>query len=121
MPAALVAAYVLVLQSLLGAFALGAGPAAAATDTFGNVICTHDGAAGRPAGNDQDHGQGHRSSCCTLGCAFSASALGPAPDAALHLRTAFAETGAAMAPAPGQPLFSRHRWQANPRAPPAAA
>lgn len=117
MPAALVAAYVLVLQSLLGAFALGAGPAAAATDAFGNVICTHDGAAGQPAGDRHDH----QPPCCTLGCAFSASALGPAPDAALHLRTASAEAGAAMVPAPGQPLFSRHRWQANPRAPPANA
>lgn len=115
--AALVAAYALVLQALIGTFAFAATPA----DLVGTVICTHDGAQGGSAGDDgRDRGADHRPSCCAAGCAFSASALGPAPDAIFRLGPAFAGTVAAAVPDAGRPLFSRHRWQANPRAPPAA-
>jgi len=117
MPVASIAAYVLVLQSLLGAFALGAGPAAAQTDAFGNVICTHAGAAEQPGGDRRDH----LPSCCTLGCVFSSFALGTPPDTAVALTAAFADIGIMVPAAPERPLFSRHRWQANPRAPPARA
>ncbi len=116
MPVAFAAAYVLVLQTLLGAFALGTG-AAGQTDAFGNVICTHAGAAEQPAGDPQ----GHQPSCCTLGCAFSAPGLGTPPNAAPALKTAFVEIDATTAAVAERPLFSRHRWQANPRAPPALA
>ncbi|MBN9242170.1 MAG: hypothetical protein J0I98_05200 [Mesorhizobium sp.] len=116
MPVAFAAAYVLVLQTLLGAFALGTGTDGQ-TDAFGNVICTHAGAAEQPAGSPQ----GHQPSCCALGCAFSASGLGTPPDALPALKIAFVEIGATVAAVPERPLFSRHRSQANPRAPPALA
>jgi hypothetical protein len=116
MPVALAAAYVLVLQTLLGAFALGTG-AAGQTDAFGNVICTHAGAAEQPTGDRQDD----HSSCCALGCAFSAPGFGAPPEAAAVLKTAFVEVGAIVSALPDRPLFSRHRSQANPRAPPASA
>lgn len=116
MPVAFAAAYVLVLQTLLGAFALGIGTAGQ-TDAFGNVICTHAGAAEQPAGNPQ----GHQPSCCALGCAFSTSGLGTPPDTMPALKIAFVEIDATAATAPERPLFSRHRSQANPRAPPGFA
>lgn len=116
MAVALFAAYVLVLQSLLGAFALGTGTAAQ-TDAFGNVICTHAGATEQPGGGPPNH----QPSCCTLGCAFSASGLGTPPDAAPAPKIAFVEIAATAPAVPDRPLFSRHRSQANPRAPPRAA
>jgi len=117
MTVAFVAAYVLILQSLLATFALGADSAAAQLDAFGNVICTHAGAAEQPSGNPQNH----QPSCCTLGCSLSSLGFGAPPDTTVALETAFAET-AVVAPATVErPLFSRHRWQANPRAPPLLA
>ena len=52
MPAALVAALLLLLQSSLGAFAFGAP---SQLDAFGNVICTHEGAVKLPGGDPHQH------------------------------------------------------------------
>lgn len=114
---ALAAAYVLVLQSLLATFAFGADSAAGRFDAFGNVICTHAGATEKPAGDPQNH----QPSCCTLGCAFSSLGFGAPPDVAVAARPDFAEIAVAAPATTNRPLFSRHRWQANPRAPPSAA
>lgn len=117
MPVAFAAAYVLVLQALLGTFAFGADSAAAQLDAFGNVICTHAGAAEQSPGDPQNH----QPSCCTLGCNLSSLGFGTPPDVSVALKTAFAETVALPATMADRPLFSRHRSQANPRAPPALA
>ena len=68
MAVAFVAAYMLVLQSALGALAFGGGPQAAQIDAFGNVICTHSGAAELPAGGQQPQ---HLPDCCAFGCVMS--------------------------------------------------
>ncbi|TGU20211.1 hypothetical protein EN793_34150, partial [Mesorhizobium sp. M4B.F.Ca.ET.150.01.1.1] len=52
----------LLLQSSLGAFALGAP---SQLDAFGNVICTHEGAVELPGG---DPDQQHMPACCSFGC-----------------------------------------------------
>src|SRR5690606_3320581 len=74
MTVAFAAAYMLVLQSLLGAFTFGMGTVGQ-TDAFGNVICTHAGPAEQP--RPDPHQQ--TPSCCILGCAFSGLGLGTPP------------------------------------------
>lgn len=116
MTVAFAAAYMLVLQSLLGAFTFGMGTVGQ-TDTFGNVICTHAGPAEQP--RPDPHQQ--TPSCCILGCAFSGLGLGTPPEAAPAPTLAFAERIVHPSPDTERSPFSRHRWQANPRAPPALA
>jgi hypothetical protein len=118
MAVALVAAWLLVLQSALTAFAFGGGPQPRQLDAFGNVICTHDGAAELPAGDP------HRQpvpSCCAFGCIVSGTAFSPPPAAFALARGIVFETVAFAVPAPAPALFPRERMAANPRAPPPAA
>ncbi|PTE08335.1 DUF2946 family protein [Mesorhizobium helmanticense] len=115
MPAALVAAYLLVLQSALGAFAFGLSPAASQLDAFGNVICTHDGAAELPGGDP--HRQ-HMPACCMLGCSMVSAAHAPPPDAAALARSLVFEAVAFVLPAFRHLDFARARSPSNPRAPP---
>lgn len=119
MPTALAVAWVLVLQSMLGAFAAGAGPNPAQLDAFGNVICTHDGAAQLPPGEQP---QQHQQSCCVLGCTIYSSAFGAPPETvALLDGTVFAAGLLVAFPARNDVGFS-HDWSpGNPRAPPASA
>jgi hypothetical protein len=113
MPAAFVAALLLLLQSSLGAFAFGAP---SQLDAFGNVICTHEGAVKPP---DGDPHQQHLPACCSLGCSMVSTAHLPPPEAnALH-RAMASETFAFAAPAFQHLDFARDRSPANPRAPPA--
>ncbi|CCV05292.1 conserved exported hypothetical protein [Mesorhizobium metallidurans STM 2683] len=114
MPAALVAAYLLVLQSTLGAFAFGLIPDASRLDAFGNVICTRDGAAELP---DGDPHQQHVPACCMLGCS-KASAVHAQTDGAALPRSLFFEAVAFMLPAFWHLDFARPRSPSNPRAPP---
>ncbi|TPN22986.1 hypothetical protein FKO01_29415 [Mesorhizobium sp. B2-3-3] len=118
MPVALVAAYLLLLQSTLGAFAFATGPNAAQLDAFGNVICTHDGAAQLP-GDDQH--PSHLPACCVLGCGMFSPAFAPPPDAGLALASLSFETVAFVFPASIHLGFARERSPSNPRAPPLAA
>jgi hypothetical protein len=118
MPAALVAAYLLLLQSALGAFAFGAGPTAAQIDAFGNVICTHEGAAELPGGNPQPS---HVPACCVLGCSMVSTAFAPPPDTSLALGSLSFETVAFVFPATPHLDFARERSPSNPRAPPLTA
>lgn len=79
---AFVAACVLVLQSLLGAWANSAMAATPLLDAFGNPLCItsvdHDGKL--PAG---DHSK--LPDCCAFGCSMVSSLLDAAPDTGLGL------------------------------------
>lgn len=112
------AAYLLVLQSLLGAFAFGNGPNASQLDAFGNVICTHEGATELPAG---DNHQRHDQSCCLFGCSFSTAPVGVAPDAAALLPAIVWERTAPQRLAFAGLVLRSERSPANPRAPPLQA
>ena len=110
---ALAATLALFIQSLLGSYALAAGPVQ--FDIFGNVICTADGA-------NATHGGGHGSStlpdCCILGCSTSAQLLANAPDAE-NLVSPPEFAAAAIRPLPVTPaLNDPGRQPGNPRAPP---
>ena len=80
MRAAFAAALLLVLQTAFGAMAFG-GPGGSGDplDRFGNIICTHDGAAELPGG---DQPARHMPACCVLGCAMGTPALDTPPDTA---------------------------------------
>lgn len=116
MPAILAVAYLLVLQSALGAFAFGAGPGTGQLDAFGNVICTHEGAAERPAGDPQ-----HRHDCCLFGCSLSSFAHGAPPAAESLVHVVRYEPVAQVLPRSDAAPVMRVRTPVNPRAPPAAA
>lgn len=115
MPAAFVAALLLLLQSSLGAFAFGAP---SQLDAFGNVICTHEGAVKLPGG---DPHQQHMPACCSLGCSMVFSAHLPPPQVDAIASARIFETVAFALPAFRHQDFARDRSPANPRAPPAAA
>ena len=68
--AAFVAAYMLVIQSLIGAFALGAAAASPLLDAFGNPLCitSTDSPAGQDRGTHSDVPD-----CCTIACSKFAS------------------------------------------------
>jgi len=118
MPVALVAAYLLLLQSTLGAFAFGIGPNASQLDAFGNVICTREGAAQLPGGNPPPF---HLPACCVLGCGMFSAAFTPPSDDGLALGSLSLETVAFVFPAIVHLDFARERSPSNPRAPPLAA
>jgi hypothetical protein len=120
MAVTLVAAYMLMLQSVLGALAFGTGPQASQLDAFGNVICTHSGAAELPSGATPQQPR-HLPDCCAFGCIMSGATFSAPPPlfAVSHGITfeavAFAEPSAAPVALP------RERSAANPRAPPSVA
>jgi hypothetical protein len=113
-----VEAWLLVLQSVLGAFASGAGPAVSQLDAFGNVICTHDGAAGFPGGDRQP---AHPPACCVLGCSLASPALAAPPDAGPLLVRIDPETARIVFPVSGHRPWARGHSPSSPRAPPFAA
>jgi hypothetical protein len=115
---ALVAAWLLVLQSALGAFAFGNGPQPTQLDAFGNVICTHDGAAELPTG---DPHQQPMPPCCAFGCIAAGTVFNAPPTALALARAVVFETVAFAVPTPAPVLFPRESLAANPRAPPPAA
>lgn len=116
MAAVFTAAYFLLLQSVLGAFALGAAPQAAQIDAFGNIICTHEGAAPGPA----DSNRHAIPPCCAFGCLMAAPLLAPPIDAGALVRTAHFEPFTFRPHASAHLSFARERSPANPRAPPDA-
>jgi len=113
MPAAFVAALLLLLQSSLGAFAFGAP---SQLDAFGNVICTHEGAVKLPT--DDPHRQ-HMPACCSFGCNMVSPANVPPPEASVLAGTLAFEAVSFQFPAFRHQDFARDRSPANPRAPPA--
>ncbi|AZN96336.1 DUF2946 domain-containing protein [Mesorhizobium sp. M9A.F.Ca.ET.002.03.1.2] len=118
MPAALVAAYLLVLQSVVGALVFGTGPNASQLDAFGNVICTHEGVAQLPGGDPHEQ---HMPTCCVLGCGVASAAYAPPPVAGTVSGNFSVETVAFVLPAFRHLDFTRDRSPSNPRAPPATA
>ena len=70
MGVALVAACMLVLQGLVGAFALGSAAASPAFDAFGNPLCITSGDAGAHASHSPDHAA--LPECCTVACGMFA-------------------------------------------------
>lgn len=67
---ALVAAWMLVVQSIAGAMAQGAGPVP--LDAFGNVLCITSDRAGPGQGGLPHHDRSP--DCCLAGCIFAAGA-----------------------------------------------
>ena len=115
--AALAAALVLVLQSVFGAAAMGAGPIQ--RDIFGNAICVGGEAQHSPA-NGPDGG--HMPDCCMLGCSISAQLLANAPEDAERLFQPREFAAIAIRPLPATPaLDDPGRQPGNPRAPPFTA
>ncbi|MBZ9820745.1 hypothetical protein [Mesorhizobium sp. CA4] len=111
MPAAFVAALLLLLQTSLGPFAFGAP-----SQVDANVICTHEGAVKLPGG---DSHQQHLPACCSVGCNMVSAAHMPPPEAVALARTQLFEAVAFQLPAFRHQDFARDRSPANPRAPPA--
>ncbi len=116
MVAAFAAAFLFVVQTTFGAFAFGPGPSPAPVDGFGNVICTHEGAVERPAGDPR-----HQHDCCLFGCSLSSFAYGAPPAAGNIVHAVRYELVVQVAPRTDAAPVVRIRTPVNPRAPPAAA
>lgn len=113
--AAFIAAWILVVQSVSGALALGQGQATQ-LDIFGNPLCII-------SMDSFPHGQGGAQhggmlKCCTLGCTMFSQPLGAAPELAVEIldlpivsETPRPDNGHIAPPA-------RARVLGNPRAPP---
>lgn len=67
---ALVAAYMLVLQAMLGAFAMGAATASPMLDAFGNPLCITSTDAAVQSDGGRDHGT--LPDCCGSACGMLA-------------------------------------------------
>ncbi|WP_038361144.1 DUF2946 family protein [Bosea sp. 117] len=113
---AIFAAYLVVLQSLLGGLATGAhAGAASGLDAFGQIIC-RDGAADPQLPSAPDH---HVPDCCGLGCQLGIGAALPTPAVAAPVGLSGRGTKIA-APHPALLLAAAERSPRNARAPPAA-
>ena len=108
---ALVAAWLLVLQSMVGAPALSAS--SAQLDSFGNVLCTTHGIKTVPGGDT-----GHTPDCCFLGCAAFGTALATPPEAGALLASLSFEAEKLVLASDQFLDRLRGRTPANPRAPP---
>jgi hypothetical protein len=115
MAVALVAAYLLVLQSMASAFAFGDAASLVQLDAFGNVICTHDGAGTLPA---SDQHQQHMPPCCTFGCTMGSAVLAPPPLATKFSQAVVFETVIFTPLRPVLTISEPRYSPANPRAPP---
>jgi len=117
---ALLAAFVLVVQSLAGALATGAHAASVQLDAFGGVICTTD-AAPSPSGGDESPEKRHTPSCCLAGCLSFAWAALPAR-AATPLPPLLVRRSDPVVPQRADHRPTERRGSpANPRAPPSIA
>lgn len=120
MPVAFVAASMLLLQALIGAFALGAAAASPMADAFGNPLCiTSMDEAGSGADRD-DHAM--LPDCCMALCGMFAPAA-PEDRAAHSLLNPLMAASTRLAAASGAvvPSLPLERGPGNPRAPPRAA
>jgi hypothetical protein len=71
----LIAAYVLVLNAGISAYALGIGHLPAGLDAFGNPLCLAEHVAGTDGGESPMHGT---PTCCAIGCATAGWSAAPA-------------------------------------------
>ncbi|MBL0934905.1 MAG: hypothetical protein IBJ07_09155 [Rhizobiaceae bacterium] len=116
---ALVAAYMLVLQALFGAFAFGAAAGVPLFDDFGNPLCITSHEPGHAGGEGRDHSG--MPDCCAPGCSMFAPVTdGDREPNALSnpLRVAYAIPVAVPAIAAADDIACR---PGSPRAPPLAA
>lgn len=112
---ALVAAWLFLIQSLAGGFALAAGEVP--LDAFGNPLCITSGDhKGVPSG---DHGK--MPGCCMLGCAASATMAGTPPDEASLVIAFQIEAAGQPLPAPIAMVQADDHDSGSPRAPPTIA
>jgi hypothetical protein len=108
---ALLAALLLVFQSLGVAAAAGAGPHPS-LDAYGNPLCAH---------SDQDRGGTDRATlpdCCTLACGMQLPALGTPDLSHPGPRLDAALSGGRASLSPGVPSRAPDHGLAGPRAPP---
>jgi len=116
---ALVAAYMLILQGLFGAFALGAAAALPMLDAFGNPLCI---TSSDPTASDTDD-TSHSAvpDCCTVACSmFTSVATDERPAASVF--NPLAATDASLAPRIDlvAQLLSPKQNPGSPRSPPQA-
>lgn len=109
---ALVAAYLLVLQSVFGAFALGIGPQQ--LDAFGNPLCI--GSGDHSGSGKTDHGS--LPNCCTLGCPMVGQTLGAPPQVSWLPASPPLDVGAVTHVPPVVVVSADDHRPGNPRAPP---
>lgn len=118
---ALIAAYVLVLQGLLGGVLAGQHAGLLALDQAIHLAACDPGGSG-PSQSSDDQRPAHLPDCCAQGCQSAAAGPGPAMAAAI----AFAYPNADLAPPalparqPGAESWPE-RSPASPRGPPARA
>lgn len=120
MGVALAAAYMLVLQALIGSFALGAAAAAPMLDAFGHPLCVSGASAAQaaPAGGDHDA----LPECCAGACCVFAPATADerAPRSLSNpLEAGVREPALSSRDAGPAPAFER--GPGSPRSPPAAS
>lgn len=114
----LVAAYVLLFQSITGAFALGVG--STPLDAFGNPLCITSTEHSTSAGKGLDHDK--MRSCCELACSMVAPALVAASDAPWISADLPHATGAIRHHSSARvPASALDHAPGNPRAPPLTA
>jgi hypothetical protein len=113
---ALGAALVLVLQTLAGAVAFGAGPER--VDLFGNALCITDASSPAPGPLHDGHAK-MLADCCTAGCPMFAAMLAGPGAPTFQQRLLSGKTLAAGDDA-GAASARRHE-PGNPRAPPLTA
>lgn len=112
---ALVAACLLVLQTVVGAYALGGIPASPQLDAFGNPLCT---SADHSDTGDQGGGARHPTDCCMLGCWASSQLFAAASDVSWILPIP-ASPSARPFRTPEAPVRAGDHYPGYPRAPPA--
>ncbi len=120
MGVAVIAAYMLILQGLLGAFATGTADAAAGLDIFGNPLCITSGEHAA-AGTDTSHSTAPME-CCTAACGMVAGAApdGHAPHSLDNpLVVAVDASSAPLAALPR--IIAPRRGPGSPRSPPLTA
>ena len=76
---ALVAACMLVLQALIGSFAVGAAAASPMLDAFGNPLCISSASAADPMPLESDRGA--MPDCCAVSCSMFAPLVADQPHA----------------------------------------
>lgn len=111
---AFVAAFVLLLQSFLTAWAMGAMPIQT-VDAFGNPICiTGSDIAGKaPSG---DHSSMH--DCCALGCSQASTVLEPPPATVVAILHTLSQSDPLSAHADPILVEDADHDPGSPRAPP---
>jgi hypothetical protein len=117
---ALVAAYLLFFQAVIGGFAIGASAAPLSFDPLSALCQVDTGSPAAPDRPDQPAGHAHLPDCCTAGCSMFGGHLVPTFVAVLLVPQLAAAPE--PAPRPAAPVAAAPQWSpANPRAPPAQA